>query len=252
MTDHDSTDQEQDDHQRVAAAPTGPVALHVDRLTKSYGAADGDRPALSPLDLVVPHGQLVALVGHNGSGKTTLMRMVAGLLDPTGGSATVMGHPRGSMEARASVAYLADQPTFYDDLSLREHLEFVARMHGVTDWVGEAERLVAHLGLTPRMDDLPTRFSRGLRQKAAIAIAFVRPVELLLVDEPFVGLDQPGKEALLTLFDEAHARGAALVVATHELGFVHRADRLLALENGEVRYDGPPGDTDVTSLVFHS
>ncbi|MFN8022598.1 MAG: ABC transporter ATP-binding protein [Acidimicrobiales bacterium] len=234
-------------------APSNSAALSVRGLTKSYGARDEDeRPALSPLTLEVPHGQLVALVGHNGSGKTTFMRMVAGLLDPTGGSVSVHGRDRGSIEARAHLAYLADQPTFYDDLSLREHLEYVARMHGVTDWQGEAERLVGHLGLAERMEQLPTTFSRGLRQKAAIALAFVRPFDLLLVDEPFVGLDQAGKEALLALFDEAHARGATLVVATHELTFVHRADRLIALADGEVRYDGSPGDADVTSLVFHT
>jgi ABC-2 type transport system ATP-binding protein len=147
---------------------------------------------------------------------------------------------------------VTDQPTFYDDLSLREHLEFVARMHGVSDWTGTAEQLVGALGLTDRFDQLPTTFSRGLRQKAAIAIAFVRPFTLLLVDEPFVGLDEAGKKALLGLFDEVHARGAALVVATHELGFVTRADRLIALSDGEVRYDGAPGDTDVHALVFHS
>jgi ABC-type multidrug transport system ATPase subunit len=227
-------------------------ALAVSGLTKSYGAADADdRPALSPLTLEVPAGQLVALVGHNGSGKTTFMRMVAGLLDPSGGSASVFGHARASAEARRALAYLSDQPTFYDDLSLREHLEYVARLHDVADWTVEAERLVAHLGLAERMDQLPTTFSRGLRQKAAIAIAFVRPFRLLLVDEPFVGLDEGGKRALLALFDEVHARGAALVVATHELGFVSRADRLVALGDGEVRYDGAPGDTDVHALVQH-
>ncbi len=237
-----------------------PPALSVHELSKSYGGShkgshggsEHDRPALAPLSLEVPAGQLVALVGHNGSGKTTFMRMLAGLLDPSGGSVEVHGQPGGSMEARAELAYLADHPTFYDDLSLREHLEFVARMHGVQDWLGTAERLVGALGLTERFDQLPTTFSRGLRQKAAIAIAFVRPFTLLLVDEPFVGLDEAGKSALLGLFDEAHARGAALVVATHELGFVTRADRLIALTDGEVRFDGPPGDTDVHALVLHT
>jgi ABC-2 type transport system ATP-binding protein len=236
---------------RPSASAT--AALSVRGLTKSYGSRDeDDRPALAPLTLDVPDGQLVALVGHNGSGKTTFMRMVAGLLDPSGGSVSVHGAARGSIDARERLAYLADQPTFYDDLSLREHLEYVARMHGVTDWLSEAERLVDRLGLGERMEQLPTTFSRGLRQKAAIALAFVRPFDLLLVDEPFVGLDQAGKEALLVLFDEAHARGATLVVATHELSFVHRADRLIALADGDVRYDGAPGDTDVTSLVFHT
>jgi ABC-type multidrug transport system ATPase subunit len=228
------------------------TVLTISELTKSYGAGrdDDDRPALAPLSLTVPAGQLVALVGHNGSGKTTLLRMVAGLLDPSGGSVEIAGADRSKPEARSAFAYLADAPTFYDDLSLIEHLEYVARMHGVADWRPRADELVLKLGLSERVDQLPGTFSRGLRQKAAIALAFVRPFRLLLVDEPFVGLDEAGKAALLAMFDRAHAHGATLLVATHELGFVHRADRLIALSDGEVRYDGPPSDTDVHRLVF--
>jgi ABC-2 type transport system ATP-binding protein len=237
-------------------AVTGAPALAVRDLTKSFGSGsfggDTDRPALSPLTLDIAQGQLVALVGHNGSGKTTLLRMVAGLLDPSGGSISVHGEAGDSMAARAALAYLSDQPTFYDDLSLVEHLEYVARMHGVTDWHERGTHLADVLGLGDRLDKLPNTFSRGLRQKAAITLAFVRPFSLLLVDEPFVGLDSAGKAALLTLFDEAHRGGAALVVATHELSFVSRADRLIALGDGQVRYDGPPGDTDVQELVFHT
>ncbi len=227
------------------------AALRLAELTKSYSGEEGAVPALAPLTLEVPIGQLVALVGHNGSGKTTLLRMVAGLLDPSGGDVEVVGHDSGTTEARSALAYLSDQPTFYEDLSLREHLEYIARLHGVAEWQARGEELVGKVGLTERIDDLPTTFSRGLRQKAAIALAFVRPFELLLVDEPFVGLDTAGKEALLELFDQAHAAGATLVVATHELTFVHRADRLLALADGVVRYDGPPGETDVAALVLH-
>jgi energy-coupling factor transporter ATP-binding protein EcfA2 len=103
--------------------------------------------------------------------------------------------------------------------------------------------------LYERADELPNRFSRGLRQKAAIAIAFVRPFELLLVDEPFVGLDASGKEALLSLFDQAATDGATLVVATHELSFVTKVERIIALRDGTVIHDGPQGDTDVDALV---
>ena len=231
-------------------------ALSIRELTKSYGSggfgsSSAAQPALAPLTISIADGYLVAIVGHNGSGKTTLLRMAAGLLDPSGGEVVVCGTTRGSIESRRALAYLGDQPTFYDDLSLREHLEYVARMHGVAEWSERADALVAELGLTDRYDQIPTTFSRGLRQKAAIALAFVRPFRLLLVDEPFVGLDAAGKEALLVLFTEAHGSGATLVVATHELGFVHRADRLIALADGEVRYDGPPGDVDVNALVLN-
>lgn len=228
------------------------AALSLRDLTKSYSSEEGAVPALAPLTLDVPVGQLVALVGHNGSGKTTMLRMVAGLLDPSDGSVQVVGHDSGTTRARAALAFLSDQPTFYEDLSLREHLEYVARLHGVADWSARGEELASRVGLADRLDDLPTTFSRGLRQKAAITLAFVRPFELLLVDEPFVGLDAAGKAALLELFDESHAAGATVVVATHELSFVHRADRLIALADGTVRYDGPPGETDVQALVFHS
>ena len=117
-------------------------------------------------------------------------------------------------------------------------------------WGTKAETLLERLHLTARRDDIPTTFSRGLRQKAAIALALVRPFEVLLVDEPFVGLDQAGKETLLALLDEAAASGATLLVATHELAFVHRVQRLLALRDGEMVYDGPPADTDVHTLVL--
>jgi ABC-type multidrug transport system ATPase subunit len=218
------------------------------QLTKSYG----DRPALEPLTLNIDSGAKVALVGHNGSGKTTMMKMAAGLLDPTGGSVQIGRHAAGSQEARRLLSWLSDTPTFYDDLSLWEHLEFVARLHGVEEWQGRAEQLLDQIGLTPRRDDIPTTFSRGLRQKAAIILAFIRPFKILLVDEPFVGLDEPGKQALLKMFDAASQRGATLLIATHELSFVQQVGRLLALRDGEMVYDGAPADTDVHALVLPS
>jgi ABC-type multidrug transport system ATPase subunit len=218
------------------------------QLTKSYG----DRPALEPLTLKVDSGANVALVGHNGSGKTTLMKMAAGLLDPTDGSVQIGRHAAGSQEARRLVSWLSDTPTFYDDLSLWEHLEFVARLHGVTDWQERADQLLEQIGLTLRRDDIPTTFSRGLRQKAAITLAFIRPFKVMLVDEPFVGLDEPGKQALLTMFQSASQRGATMLIATHELTFVKQVGRLLALRDGALVYDGAPADTDVHALVLPS
>jgi ABC-2 type transport system ATP-binding protein len=231
---------------RDTSAPVlPPAALSADAVGKDYG----DRPALEPLDLRVEHGERVALIGHNGSGKTTFLRMAAGLLDPTAGRVLVHGHPAGSMPARAAVSYLSDTPTFYDDLSVWEHLEYVARLHGVAEWQQHAADLLGAVGLYDRADDLPNTFSRGLRQKAAITLAFVRPFELLLVDEPFVGLDADGKDALLSLFDMAADDGSTLVVATHELGFVDRSDRVVALRDGVLVFDGPRDSADARSLV---
>ncbi len=219
--------------------------LETDGLAKQYGEVD----ALLPLDLSVDAGERVALIGHNGSGKTTLLRLVAGLLDATEGTATVAGHPAGSLEARACTSYLADEPVLYDDLSVREHLDYLGRLHGTDGYGDDEEQLVAALGLAERVDDLPARFSRGLRQKTALVIGLARPFDLLLVDEPFVGLDLAGKEALLERFDERHAAGATLVVATHDPTFLDRVDRCVALRDGEVVYDGTSSGVDVHALV---
>ncbi len=225
--------------------PPGPPALATDGLTKSYG----DLVALEPVDLVVPEGQRMVLVGHNGSGKTTLLRMLAGLLDPSAGSASVFGAPAGSDSARAALSYLPDSPVLYDDLSVLEHVEYTCRLHGAEGWEERAAALVDDLGLTARADDLPSRFSRGLRQKTAILLGLVRPFGLLLVDEPFVGLDPRGREVFMELMDDAAASGATVVVATHQLEYVSKVDRCVALRDGALVYDGPPGAVDVLGLV---
>jgi ABC-type multidrug transport system ATPase subunit len=224
-----------------------PVIRAVDAkgLTKTYG----DLVALEPLDLVIPDGQRVVLVGHNGSGKTTFLRMAAGLLEPSAGEVTIIGAPAGSLDARAAVSYLPDNPVLYDDLSLLEHVEYVCRLHDAEDWQERAVGLLAELGLTDRADDLPSRFSRGMRQKTALLLGLIRPFSVLLVDEPFVGLDPPGRVAFIDLLDDASGAGATVVVATHQLDFVSRADRCVALRDGAVVYDGPPGQVDVGTVA---
>jgi ABC-type multidrug transport system ATPase subunit len=226
-------------------APVQAAALQVNDVSKSYGTA----PALDPITLEIAEGERVALIGHNGSGKTTMMRIAAGLLDATSGSVSICGKKAGSLPARASLSFIADQPTFYDDLTLWEHMEYVARLHGVKEWEQTAADLLGHLGLYERADEMPNRFSRGLKQKSAIALGFIRPFDLLLVDEPFVGLDASGKEALLELLASASDNGSTVVVATHELSFVHTVKRVIALRDGRLVYDGPTDGIDVDRLV---
>jgi ABC-type multidrug transport system ATPase subunit len=137
----------------------------------------------------------------------------------------------------------------YDDLSVAEHLRYVAALHGADVSDEMIAELVHRLGLSDRVDDLPARFSRGLRQKAGLAVALIRPFSVLLVDEPFVGLDAPGRAALLELLDEAHATGATLVVATHDPTYVERVDRCVALRNGAIVHDGPATPDEVLRLV---
>jgi ABC-type multidrug transport system ATPase subunit len=192
---------------------------------------------------------MVALVGHNGSGKSTFLRLVAGVLDTTGGSVMIDGHEAGSIEARAATSYLPDDPVLYDDLSVREHLVYVSRLHGLDASDDDVDEVLDRLGLLHRADDLPARFSRGLRQRTAIALGVFRPFRLLLVDEPFVGLDVSGKQALLELLDELHGHGATVIVATHDPTFVDRVGRCLALRDGELVHDGRATSDDVLRLV---
>jgi ABC-2 type transport system ATP-binding protein len=220
-------------------------ALRVEEVHRAYGGV----PALGPVDLEVATGERVALVGHNGSGKSTLLRIVAGLLDADGGSVEIAGWPGGDIHARATTSYLPDDPVLYDDLSVVEHVEYVSRLFGGDGFDEYAEGVADRLGLSDRLDDLPSRFSRGLRQKASLLLGLARPFSLLLVDEPFVGLDAPGRLALLDLLDEVHEDGAAVVVATHDPEFVDKVDRVVALRDGAVTFDGKATPADVLRLV---
>ncbi len=224
-------------------APAG--VLVTDGLAKDYGDGFG----LAPVDLTLGAGELVVLVGPNGAGKSTLIGLCAGLLEPTEGEVRAMGEPAGSLEARAATSYLPDAPVLYDDLSVFEHLEYVARLHGVDDWRPRADDLLERLDLAPRADDLPSRFSRGMRQKVSLALALVRPFDLLLVDEPFVGLDAPSQATLVELLLGAVAGGACALVSTHQLDLAEEASRCLGLRDGELVHDGPSSRQQVLALV---
>lgn len=195
--------------------------------------------ALASLSLEIRAGEMVALVGPNGAGKTTFMTIAAGLLEPSRGALEVAGAPAGSIAARAAVSYLPDAPVFYDDLSLAEHLEYVAGLHGVGPGDARGAHLIERLGLHGWEDSLPSEFSHGMRQKASIAFALVRPFALLLADEPFDGLDPPSRAVLFELIGEARAGGAAVLVSTHRRDVVASAERCLGLRDGRLEYDGP-------------
>ena len=218
----------------AARRSDAPPAITVDGLSKQYGEVN----ALEPLDLEILAGESVVLVGLNGSGKSTLLGMAAGVLEPSAGEVLIHGAPVDSITARRHRSWLPDTPVLYDDLSVREHLEYVGRMHGVDD-LDHIEDLIERLGLHGRGDQLPSQFSRGLRQKTAIAVAFCRPFSVLLVDEPFVGLDAEGRRAMLDLLDVSVAEGASVVVATLDPEVIERFERGIVLENGALVHDGP-------------
>jgi ABC-2 type transport system ATP-binding protein len=205
--------------------------------------------ALGELDLEIEEGEFIALVGPNGAGKSTLLACVAGLLEPSEGEVRVLGYNAGSIPARAATSYLGDEPVLYDDLSLEEHLEYVARLHGLEAWERPAADLVTRLGLEERVDDLPAHFSKGMRQKTSIALGLLRPFQLLLADEPFDGLDPPSREVLTDLLTESAVSGAAVIVSTHRLDIAERASRCIALFDGQVTHDGPADQATMQKLL---
>lgn len=219
--------------------------LQTKDLEKDYG----DDLGLHPTTLSIDPGELVLLVGPNGAGKSTLLGLCSGVLEPTGGSVLVAGEPAGTIDARTATSVIPDQPVLYDDLSVMEHAEYVARLHEMDGWEWRAKELLDALGLAHRADDLPSRFSRGLRQKTSLLLGLIRPFGLFLVDEPFVGLDAPGQRALLTLLEAEIKRGAAILVSSHQLDLADRATRCIGLRDGEVVHDGEASSDVVRRLV---
>jgi ABC-2 type transport system ATP-binding protein len=215
---------------------SGPPVLAVRGLRKTYG----DVVALEGIDLDVAPGECVALIGHNGSGKTTTMRLLAGQLEPTAGTVTVAGvgvhRAPDAHRARAALAFVPDSPLLYDDLTVAEHLELLGLAHGVGDGLDERiADLLDALDLTARRDFVPTQLSRGMRQKTQLACTLVRPFEVLLLDEPVVGLDPPSQATLGELLGEIKADGAAIVLTTHQLAFsAGLADQAMVLHDGGV------------------
>jgi ABC-type multidrug transport system ATPase subunit len=220
-------------------------AVQARELSKTYDEV----VALDGFDVKCAGGELVALVGHNGSGKSTLLRLAAGLLEPSDGEITILGATAGSLDARAELSFIPDEPVLYDDLSVEEHIEFIGRLHGVEDWPERADELLDAFGLSDRADDLPVRFSRGLRQKTALVLGLVRPFSVLVIDEPFVGLDPSGQRALTDLLVATAGDGACVVVATHQLEFLQHANRCIGLRDGATVFDGPVATDQIRALL---
>ncbi len=204
--------------------------------------------ALGSFALEVGAGELVALVGPNGAGKTTFLTLAAGLLEPTSGAVEVGGHTAGSLEARRALSYLPDTPVFYEDLSVAEHLGYLAALHGVEDPAPRIDSLLERLGLDEWRDSLPAELSHGTRQKASIALAFVRPFSVLIADEPFDGLDPPSRAVLFELLAEARAGGAAIIVSTHRPDVIAQASRCAGIRDGRLEYDGPSDAAEVAEF----
>ncbi|HET6547803.1 MAG TPA: ABC transporter ATP-binding protein [Solirubrobacter sp.] len=191
------------------------------------GRAYGERIALSGVSLAVDAGEPLAVFGANGAGKTTLLRILATLLRPHRGEARVLGHalPGDGWAVRGRIGFLGHEPLLYRDLTARENLRFHARLHGVA--FARVEELLEAVGLRARADDPVHTFSRGMVQRTAVCRAVLHAPELLLLDEPFAGLD-PGAASLVAPL----LTGPTRVVTSHDPAF--RGDLALGLRGGRM------------------
>jgi heme ABC exporter ATP-binding subunit CcmA len=213
------------------------ISIETRRLTKAFGA----RTVLDRIDLEVAEGQSVALTGANGAGKTTLLRCLASLVRPTGGDVRWFGEPAGKDPAsRRMIGMVAHESHLYPDLTALDNLLFAARMCGVRRPRQEAERWLREVGLDAHAHRLPSRMSKGMRQRLAVARALVHDPQILLLDEPFSGLDAAGAEWLLELLRDLGRRGRTICFATHDRRMVCRlADTVLELQAGRLQRQTP-------------
>ena len=223
-------------------------ALTVEGLFKRFGGA----PAVNGVSLTVRAGELYALLGPNGAGKTTTLRCVAGLTRPDAGDVRIFGHsvvtaPRA---AKQQLAYLPDDPLLYGKLRPGEYLEFVAGLWGIpaAQAAPEAERLLRWLELWPHANELTEGFSRGMKQKLALAGALIHQPRLMLLDEPLTGLDAAAARGVKDTLRAFVDGGGAVVLTTHIMEVAERlADRIGIIAGGRLIAEGTLDELRVRS-----
>jgi len=215
-----------------------PFALDIRRLVKRF-----ERPAVDGLDLRVRVGEFYTLLGPNGAGKTTTLRMVTGLLRPDSGAISVFGIDAlaDPVPAKRVMAWLSDEPMIYDKLTPFEYLEFVAGLWGIDAGLAErrARDLVDWLGLEEHAHERCEGFSKGMRQKVALAGALVHEPKLIILDEPLTGLDAGSARQVKTVLRERVRSGSTVIMTTHILEVAERmADRIGVIAGGRLIAEG--------------
>jgi heme exporter protein A len=223
-------------------APADAPLLQGRGLTRAFGALQ----ALRGVDLDARAGELLAIAGPNGAGKTTLLRILAGLMRPTSGEVLVRGSrlTRSEPGPRRAIGLLSHQTFLYDDLTPAENLHFAARLYGLEDPASAVRTALDEVGLSARAATPVRHLSRGLLQRAAIARALLHRPDVLLLDEPFTGLDAPAADRFRTLLRAQLAEGRALVLVSHHLAEVWElATRVAVLADGRWALElDVPGD----------
>jgi ABC-2 type transport system ATP-binding protein len=199
----------------------------------------GGRPVIPDLTWTVPTGQIVGLLGPSGCGKTTLMRAVVGVQLVTGGTVTVLGHPGGHRTLRKRVGYVTQNPSVYGDLTVAENLRYFASVVGVRrrDLAAELHRVLDLVDLSERASARVDQLSGGQRSRVSLAAALVGAPELLVLDEPTVGLDPVLRRDLWAIFRRLADAGTTILVSSHVMDEAVRCDRLLLMREGGVLAD---------------
>jgi ABC-type multidrug transport system ATPase subunit len=216
----------------------------------------GGREVVHGFTFSVPRGSVVGLLGPSGCGKTTLMRAVVGVQIVAGGTVTVLGHPAGDRALRRRVGYATQNPAVYADLSVRENLRYFASVLGARR--GDAERVIDEVGLADARDQAASSLSGGQLHRASLAIALLGEPELLVLDEPTVGLDPVLRGELWELFNELAGRGVTLLISSHVMDEAARCERLLLMREGRLLADDTPdalraatGTQDLEEAFLH-
>jgi ABC-2 type transport system ATP-binding protein len=222
----------------VLSKPPSAWAVEIRGLTKCF-----DRPAVDKLDLAVRAGEFYGLLGPNGAGKTTTLKLVVGLLYPDSGSISVLGTDAlaDPVSAKRVMAWVSDEPMIYDKLTPMEYLAFVAGLWGIDAAIAEARArdLLAWLGLGEHAYERCEGFSRGMRQKVALAGALVHDPRVIILDEPLTGLDAASARQVKTVLRERVAAGGTVIMTTHILEVAERmADRIGIIAGGRLIAEG--------------
>ncbi len=216
----------------MSGASQGGLAIDVKGLTKRFGS----KTAVDHIDIAVPEGQVWGFLGPNGSGKTTTIRMLCGLLNADDGQGTCLGLDfRSQSEAiKRQVGYMTQRFSFWEDLSIRENLEFVARIYGVADPKKKVDATLERLGLTKRQAQLAGALSVGWKQRMALAACMLHAPKLLLLDEPTAGVDPKARRDFWEEIHALSAEGLTVLVSTHYMDEAERCDRIVYILNGKL------------------
>ena len=216
----------------ISAASDSDIVIDVHGLTKSFNG----RPVVRDLSMQVRRGTIFGFLGPNGSGKTTTIRMLCGLLTPDEGYGTCLGYDirRDAIKIKSRVGYMTQHFSLYDDLSVRENLEFVARIYGLPDPLAAAKEMVERLGLQGRETQIAGKLSGGWKQRLALGACTLPNPQLLLLDEPTAGVDPKARRDFWSEIHGLAARGLTVLVSTHYMDEAERCHEIAYIAFGEV------------------